>query len=97
MLRIGIKYCGGCNAGYDRVKICRAVREACPDAQWEYVKDGTIYDYILLLQGCPQRCAKTVTPRFETIEICGPEDGEAAVKRITAAIESDSKENLEEK
>ena len=31
MMRIGVKYCGGCDPGYDRVALARHLRENLAD------------------------------------------------------------------
>lgn len=86
MLTAGIKYCGGCMPVYDRVQTCREIQERCPDIQWEYVKDGSGYDIILVMQGCPRKCAVTEEPRLERVTVSCPEEADAAVSKIQSAI-----------
>jgi hypothetical protein len=57
----GVKFCGGCNPQYDRMAGYReAVRhvEMCGKTlDFEYVKDGRAYDALLVISGCPTKCA----------------------------------------
>jgi hypothetical protein len=56
-LRIGIKYCGGCNPDYDRGSLVEMLKEALSSTavlvHWE--EDDP--DVIVAVQGCPTACA----------------------------------------
>ena len=52
-MRIGIKYCGGCNPRYDRVA---AVKELHPEWKIEPAGEGG-QEYILVVCGCTAVCA----------------------------------------
>jgi hypothetical protein len=57
MLRIGIKYCGGCNPYYDRVALVKRIKRRLQD-QAEFVSaanDGV--DVVLAVEGCSTACA----------------------------------------
>ncbi|MGN0363266.1 MAG: 3-hydroxyacyl-ACP dehydratase FabZ family protein [Bilifractor sp.] len=57
-MRIGIRYCGGCNPRYDRVKAVERLKVLLPDAVIEHLTgDGTAYDAVVLAEGCPNQCA----------------------------------------
>lgn len=57
-LRIGIKYCGGCNSSYDRKKLASRLIEALEDGcDFELVSESTIYDLIVIICGCANCCA----------------------------------------
>ena len=65
MLKIGVKFCGGCRAGYDRAeveaKIEDRVRRASPArAAFVSARTGETYDTMLVLCGC-----KSICPRLE--------------------------------
>lgn len=53
----GIKYCGGCNPRYDRITFVDTVKKRCPEAEFQYVQPDVIYDHLLVVCGCPSRCA----------------------------------------
>ncbi len=55
-LSVGIKYCGGCNAGYDRREFLKRM-EAEFSADFEVAKVDKIYDMVIVLCGCSSCCA----------------------------------------
>ena len=61
--RIGVKYCGGCRAMYDRKAGFEDTRVAfvagcpAPAAEFVHAEDGGSYDALLVLCGCPAKCA----------------------------------------
>jgi len=54
---IGIKYCGGCRAGYDRKAALQSIRGKCAGQIYKIAEPGTEYDYLLVLCNCSARCA----------------------------------------
>jgi hypothetical protein len=51
-LRIGVKYCGGCNPQYDRVELVETIR-ASLQGNAEFVSpESRRVDLILAVQGC---------------------------------------------
>jgi 4-hydroxybutyrate CoA-transferase len=56
-LKIGVKYCGGCNPEYDRKKSFDKLYEELKDIyQFESVAVGIEYDIVLVLCGCARAC-----------------------------------------
>ena len=58
-VRVGVKYCGGCREQYGRKAAFEKARERVADGTVEFLKaeDGGVYDALLVLCGCPSRCA----------------------------------------
>lgn len=57
-MKIGIKYCGGCNPTYDRIDIVSRLRkDICQGNSIETAKQGIIYDVVVILCGCTCACA----------------------------------------
>ena len=59
-LRIGVKYCGGCNERYDRMGTFRKIVQDCsPDTEFVPVsgKENEIFDFIIVVSGCQAQCA----------------------------------------
>ena len=57
-MKIGIKYCGGCNSRYDRTKELKKIMDRFPQHTYTYATRGaTICDIWLVLCGCPTGCA----------------------------------------
>jgi hypothetical protein len=57
-LRIGIKYCGGCNPKYDRADFVDRLKEKFRGRmEFDTAKEGLIYDALLVIGGCRSCCA----------------------------------------
>ena len=57
MLKVGIKYCGGCNPDYDRVALFKSIAKRLRgQAQFVSPEDADI-DLILSVEGCRTACA----------------------------------------
>ncbi len=55
--KIGIRFCGGCNPGYDRKKVTEKIAAAFPDIVFENVNAAGHYMAVLVVVGCPSACA----------------------------------------
>jgi hypothetical protein len=56
-LKIGIRYCGGCNAIYDRKElVLKLIEELEMSNDLEIAVEAKIYDFIILVCGCSNRC-----------------------------------------
>lgn len=59
-MNIGIKYCGGCNSQYDRVKLIEGFKKRHPENRYYGVLDGELtQDIWIIVCGCPSACACT--------------------------------------
>lgn len=56
-MKIGIKYCGGCNPRYNRGEEVNKIIEKYPEIDFEPAKEGAYYDCILIVSGCRSACA----------------------------------------
>ncbi len=57
-LKIGVKYCGGCGAKYDRVVVVDRMKKALADF-WEFVSwEDASADHILIVAGCETACVE---------------------------------------
>ena len=54
-MRIGIKYCGGCNPRYDRVAAVKELQRQHPEWTVELAGEGG-QEYILVVCGCTAAC-----------------------------------------
>jgi len=58
LLKVGVKYCGGCNPRYERKQFLnRLQKELEKECTFEIAKEDTLYDTILVLGGCNSCCA----------------------------------------
>lgn len=58
-MRIGIKYCGGCNSRYDRTAIVEQLKKDLPDSEFVSADPSVEMDFVVVITGCQSACAKT--------------------------------------
>lgn len=76
-MRIGIKYCGGCNPRYDRTALVSRLKKYVGEGHSiETAKQGIIYDIIVVLFGCTSACAnhENLKAKYEKIYITSESD-----------------------
>jgi hypothetical protein len=64
-LIVGVKYCGGCNpryerrSAYEKIKsdVLSSARKRGEDTVFETAAEGVMYDALLVICGCANRCA----------------------------------------
>ena len=56
-MKVGIKYCGGCNPRYDRAAFVSRLLPAHPEWDTEYSQEGVHYDRLYVICGCTSCCA----------------------------------------
>lgn len=66
-LRVGIKYCGGCNPEYDRVAIVDHIMQSLQDKIEIVRSESEDVDLILSVNGCSTACADLKS--FEGLKI----------------------------
>ena len=88
-VRVGLKYCGGCNPEYDRVALVRHMEESL-QGRVEFVKpESEGVELILAVEGCSTACADLST--FQGMEIrviTNIEDGEEFIEEIKTQVGS---------
>jgi hypothetical protein len=55
-VRIGVKYCGGCNPRYERVEMIERVRSSTGDRLSLIRHDQENLDGLITVNGCPRAC-----------------------------------------
>ncbi len=88
-LKIGVKYCGGCNPEYDRVALVRRLGESLR-GKAEFVRPETEgVSLILAVEGCSTACADLSAFQGKEVRIItGIEDGEAFVREIESGFKN---------
>jgi len=95
MLRVGVKYCGGCNPEYDRVALLEQIKERLEGKAGFVPPESEDVDIILAVHGCRTACADlSGFQGIETWRVTGNEDGEKFVREI---IEREVHINAKEK
>ena len=82
-LRVGIKYCGGCNPEYDRVAIVNHIMQSLQDKIEIVRPESEDVDLILSVNGCSTACADLKS--FEGLKIhtiTSMEDSDKFIKAI---------------
>lgn len=95
-MKICVRYCGGCNAGYDRKKSVQSLMEALPsNVIWEYAVPDEDTDIILQVAGCVRKCNRIMPSGDEKIITAGKiEDFEDIKVRLTKEVQSESQSIL---
>ena len=63
-MRVGIKYCGGCNPTYRREKVEEILRREFPEVHFTYLfssenpKENPKTDVVVCISGCKKGCAE---------------------------------------
>jgi 4-hydroxybutyrate CoA-transferase len=57
-IKVGLKYCGGCRAGYDRVAMVDSIRSRFAQEVEFVAADSGDAQMILIVTGCSSACAK---------------------------------------
>lgn len=83
-MKIGVKYCGGCNPCYERRNIIRWVKRDYPMIETEAIKDGTFYDICLIICGCKEQCSdySYLKKQYDVLVVRSPEEYEKASYHI---------------
>lgn len=86
-MTVAVKYCGGCNPRYDRTAALTEISTALPGARFISAAPGRFTDALLVLCGCPARCAGLagLDAGLQVI-VCGPEDLPGVAARLDRPI-----------
>lgn len=58
MIKIGIKFCGGCNPRYDRKMVKEKIKElTCGICKVSMAKENEFYELLIVISGCRNSCA----------------------------------------
>lgn len=81
-MKVGVKFCGGCQNRYNRKKALQTIREGLNGAEFEFVHDGGVYDVLLVLAGCHIKCASIEDYAAEHVIWCDSDDVEPIIERL---------------
>ena len=87
-MKVGLKYCGGCNPEYDRVALVRHIEESLQGRVRFVSPESEGIGLILAVEGCGTACADLST--FQGMEIrviTTIEGGERFIQKIRAQEE----------
>jgi len=66
-VKVGLKYCGGCNPEYDRVSLVKHIQESLHDKVAFVTLESDRVGLILAVEGCSTACADLSA--FQGVEI----------------------------
>ncbi|MFZ5585645.1 MAG: hypothetical protein ACOZHQ_06935 [Thermodesulfobacteriota bacterium] len=67
VMKVALKFCGGCNPDYDRARFWEQTRKAAGEAvTWVRLEDGD-HQAVLLICGCPTACPVDDLPAGERL------------------------------
>jgi 3-hydroxyacyl-[acyl-carrier-protein] dehydratase len=55
-VKMGLRYCGGCNPRYDRVALVKQLQQSLPGIRFELADAGAEHAAALLVCGCSAQC-----------------------------------------
>lgn len=67
-MKVGIKFCGGCNPRYDRGEYVKKLVAAHSDWDWEIAQVDVLYDLLVVVGGCTACCATTDIYQYKDIK-----------------------------
>ncbi len=75
-MKIGIKYCGGCNPRYERTRIAAKIMEDFPDSEIVTAGAAKDLDFAVIICGCNSACAlhDKLSGRYGKIILTGNKD-----------------------
>ena len=94
---MGVRYCGGCNSRYDRVAVVERLKRFFPETEFVSAQDGTAYPAVLVVCGCPSRCASVsglLVPVGGLIAVNGFEDLLPAKEALRQALRGQEERTL---
>jgi hypothetical protein len=87
-VRVGLKYCGGCNPEYDRVALVRHIEESLQGKIAFVTPEGEGVRLILAVEGCSTACADLSAFQGKEIRVITTiEGGKRFIQEIRAQAE----------
>ena len=74
-MKVGLKYCGGCNPEYDRVALVRHIEESLQGKIAFVTPEGEGVRLILAVEGCSTACADLSAFQGKEIRVITTIDG----------------------
>ena len=95
--QIGVRYCGGCNPRYDRVALVKRIGGFFPEAEFVTAQAGVKYPAVLVVCGCPSRCANVsdlAVPAGRLIYLSGWEELLPVKEKLAEALKGQQARSL---
>ena len=90
LIKVGLKYCGGCKPNYDRVELVRQIQERLKDKAQFVAPDTDGVTLIAAVQGCPTACADlSAFDGRQIFLITSAQDAQTFIDRIEQEVRHD--------
>jgi hypothetical protein len=87
-MRVGLKYCGGCNPEYDRVALVQHIEESLQGRVKFVSPESEGIELLLAVEGCSTACADLSAFQGMEIQVITTiEAGERFIQEIRAQVE----------
>lgn len=85
-MKIGVKYCGGCNPYYDRIGAVKMLERAIEPERLRSYKKEEAWDVILIVSGCAAACVDIAEGVAVKLTISSQEDIDEAIETIKGML-----------
>ena len=90
-VKVGLRYCGGCNPRYDRVALVKQLQQSLPGIRFELADADAPHAAALLVCGCSAQCvgvSDLTLPADRLLYIYSPEQF-PVIREALAALTTD--------
>ncbi|HOJ13676.1 MAG TPA: hypothetical protein PLS81_04065 [Deltaproteobacteria bacterium] len=89
-MKVGIKYCGGCRAGYDRVALVNRLKNDVAGAVDFVGPDDPEAEMVLFVSGCKSACTSIDQIRGRAVRfVTSEEDAEHWIREVLENIQAE--------
>ncbi len=91
LLEVGVKYCGGCNPGYDRIKLFKKIFDEIGEGfVFHTAEDNVTYDFLLIISGCPNSCpnSRSIKAKYGFFSLKSEKDYKKSIKIMRNTMQS---------
>lgn len=86
MKPVAVKYCGGCNPSYDRVRYVEGIRKVAGDRiEWVSLAEGRA-EAVLVVGGCDRQCVEGVEYEKAGLRTVRLRDGRTAPEEVVGRL-----------
>ncbi len=86
MKRVAVKYCGGCNPSYDRVRHVERIRRAAGERIEWVSPEGGRPEAVLVVGGCDRQCVDGVEYEKAGLRVVRIRDGRTAPEEVIGRL-----------
>jgi hypothetical protein len=84
--RVALKYCGGCNPGFDRVAYFKMIQDAAGESIHWVTLDDRYFDAVLIICGCDTACLDRDMDHLQYGQVLAVRDNSLAPEEIAEIL-----------